>query len=147
MTKDVLIAIKGLQFEGAEDAEEIEVIQRGKYYQRNGSHYLVYEEPVEGSNDTILNRIKFTGEEASVTKKGAVNTMLSFKENEKNMTNYATPFGNLVMGIHTQQIDLNVEKDKIGLNIEYSLDVNYEFLAECKISIAVTAINASAMES
>ena len=35
MTKDVLIAIKGLQFEEAEDAEEIEVIQRGQYFQRN----------------------------------------------------------------------------------------------------------------
>ena len=30
MTKDVLIAIKGMQFEGAEDPEEIEVIQRGQ---------------------------------------------------------------------------------------------------------------------
>lgn len=147
MTKDVLIAIKGLQFEGAEDAEEIEVIQRGKYYQRNGSHYLVYEEPVEGSRDTILNRIKFTDDEAQVTKKGAVNTMLSFRQNEKNMTNYATPYGNLIMGINTQQIDLNITDDKIKLNIEYSLDVNYEFLADCKISIAATAIAASAMET
>ena len=59
MTKDVLIAIRGMQFEGAEDPESIEVIQKGQYYQRNGSHYLVYEEPVEGTNDVILNRIKF----------------------------------------------------------------------------------------
>lgn len=36
MTKDVLIAIKGMQFEGAEEAEEIEVIQRGQYYEKTG---------------------------------------------------------------------------------------------------------------
>ena len=58
MTKDVLIAIKGMQFEGATDPEEIEVIQRGQYYERNGSHYLLYDEPVEGSSDIIKNRIK-----------------------------------------------------------------------------------------
>ena len=63
MTKDVLIAIKGLQFEEAEDAEEIEVIQRGQYFQRNGAHYLMYEEPVEGTTDTILNRIKMKEDE------------------------------------------------------------------------------------
>lgn len=140
MAKDVLIAIKGLQFEEAEDAEEIEVIQRGQYFQRNGSHFLVYEEPIEGTTDTILNRIKFKEDEVLVTKKGAVNTMLSFRKNEKNMTNYATPFGNLVMGIHTHQIDLNMQEDKILVHVDYALDVNYEFLADCKITITATSL-------
>lgn len=140
MTKDVLIAIKGLQFEGAEDAEEIEVIQRGQYYQRNGSHYLVYDEPIEGTSEIITNRIKFKEDEVQVTKKGAVNTMLSFKRNEKNMTGYATPFGNLIMGINTQSIDQEISEDKITVRVEYALDVNYEFLADCKIKITVTAL-------
>jgi len=140
MTKDVLIAIKGLQFEESEDAEEIEVIKCGQYYQRNGSHFVVYEEPIEGSTDTILNRIKFKEDEVQVTKKGAVNTMLSFRRNEKNMTNYATPFGNLVMGIHTHQIDLDIEEEKILVHVDYALDVNYEFLADCKITITITAL-------
>lgn len=140
MTKDVLIGIKGLQFEETADAEEIEVLQRGQYYQRNGAHFLVYEEPIEGSSDTILNRIKFKEEEVQVTKKGAVNTMLSFRKNEKNMTNYATPYGNLVMGIHTHQINLDIQEEKILVHVDYALDVNYEFLADCKITITVTAL-------
>lgn len=140
MTKDVLIAIKGMQFEGAEDPEAIEVIQRGQYYQRNGSHYLVYEEPVEGTNDVILNRIKFKDKEVQVTKKGAVNTMLSFKEHEKNMTNYATPFGNLIMGINTHQINLKMNESKLEIYVDYALDVNYEFLADCKIAITATSL-------
>lgn len=140
MTKDVLIAIKGMQFEGAEDAEEIEVIQRGQYYERNGSHYLMYEEPVEGTTEIIKNRIKFRENEVQVAKKGAVNTILTFTRNEKNMTNYATPFGNLVVGIDTQGIDLDLKEDKMDIKVDYSLDINYEFLADCKISIEVTAL-------
>ena len=140
MTKDVLIAIKGLQFEETEDAEEIEVIQRGQYYHRNGSHYLVYEEPVEGSSDVILNRIKVREGEVIVTKKGAVNAMLSFKQNEKNMTNYTTPYGNLVMGINTQQIALDMNEEKIAVHVEYALDINYVFLADCRITITVTPL-------
>ena len=140
MTKDVLIAIRGMQFEGAEDPESIEVIQKGQYYQRNGSHYLVYEEPVEGTNEVIHNLIKFKENEVQVTKKGAINTMLSFKENEKNMTNYATPFGNLIMGIHTHQIDLDMQEDKMLVHVDYALDVNYEFLADCKITITATSL-------
>ena len=141
MTKDVLIAIKGMQFEGAEDPEEIEVIQRGQYYERNGSHYLMYEEPVEGTTEVIKNRIKFKEEEVQVAKKGAVNTILTFTKNEKNMTNYATPFGNLVVGIDTRGIALDLQEDKMDIKVDYSLDINYEFLADCKISIAVTALS------
>ena len=140
MTKDVLIAIKGMQFEGAEDAEEIEVIQRGQYYQKNGAHYLLYEEPIEGSADIIKNRIKFREDEVQVAKKGAVNTTLTFKKNEKNMTNYATPYGNLLIGIDTQAINLELTEKKMDIHVDYALDINYEFLADCKISIAVTAL-------
>ena len=139
MTKDVLIAIKGMQFEGAEDPEEIEVIQKGQYYERNGSHYLMYDEPVEGSSEIIKNRIKFKENEVQVAKKGAVNTTLTFTKNEKNMTNYATPFGNLVIGIDTQRINLEMTESKMDIKVDYALDINYEFLADCKISIAVTS--------
>lgn len=140
MTKDVLIAIKGMQFEGAEDPEEIEVIQRGQYYERNGSHYLMYEEPVEGTTEIIKSRIKFKENEVQVAKKGAVNTTLTFTKNEKNMTNYATPFGNLVVGIDTQRIALELTESKMDIKVDYALDINYEFLADCKISIEVTAL-------
>ena len=140
MTKDVLIAIKGMQFEGATDPEEIEVIQRGQYYERNGAHYLLYDEPVEGTSDIIKNRIKFKENEVQVAKKGAVNTTLTFTKNEKNMTNYATPFGNLVVGIDTQRIALDMSEQKMDIKVDYALDINYEFLADCKISIEVSAL-------
>lgn len=140
MTKDVLIAIKGMQFEGETDPEEIEVIQRGQYYERNGSHYLLYDEPVEGSSDIIKNRIKFKENEVQVAKKGAVNTTLTFTKNEKNMTNYATPFGNLVIGIDTQRIALDMSEKRMDIKVDYALDINYEFLADCKISIEVSAL-------
>ncbi len=140
MTKDVLIAIKGMQFQGATDPEEIEVIQRGQYYERNGSHYLLYDEPVEGSSDIIKNRIKFKENEVQVAKKGAVNTTLTFTKNEKNMTNYATPFGNLVIGIDTQRIALDMSEKRMDIKVDYALDINYEFLADCKISIEVSAL-------
>ena len=49
MTKDVLIRIVGLQSLGEADGQEpIELVIGGEYYYQNGSHYLRYEEMVEG---------------------------------------------------------------------------------------------------
>lgn len=135
MNKDVMISIKGMHFDIAEDSDNVEVIQPGQYYQRGGSHYLVYEEPVEGSELVNRNMIKFNETSMSVTKKGAINTTMLFDTSKKNLTNYATPFGSLVIGLDTHDITVKKTEDALSLNIKYSLDVNYEFLADCNINI------------
>lgn len=59
MTKDVLIRIVGLQSLGEADGQEpIELVIGGEYYYQNGSHYLRYEEMVEGFNEKTINYIK-----------------------------------------------------------------------------------------
>ncbi|MDD6202597.1 MAG: DUF1934 domain-containing protein [Lachnospiraceae bacterium] len=140
MTKDVMISIRGMQFEGAADADNIEVIQRGRYYRRNGMHYLVYDEPVEGTGQINKNMLKFNEKELHVSKKGAVNVSMSFREKEKNMTDYRTPYGSIMIGIDTQQVGMKESEQGIQLAVDYSLDVNYEFLSKCKIRIEAQPI-------
>lgn len=137
MTKEVWISIRGLQFEGGTDTEEIEIIQKGQFYKRNGTSYLIYDELVEGTTDVIKNTIKFKEKEAQVSKKGVFNTCLSFIEGKKTLTNYETPYGNLMMGIETKEIEAEILEDSLVLRIEYALDINYEFLADCKICVEV----------
>ena len=47
MTKDVLITIRGVHTVDEED-NDVEMIVRGDYYQKNGKHYVLYEELIEG---------------------------------------------------------------------------------------------------
>ena len=42
MTKDVLISVSGLQM-GEEKPEQIEVISKGNFYQKNGYSYVFYD--------------------------------------------------------------------------------------------------------
>ena len=48
MTKEVMLSIRGLQFELGAGNEEIETIQWGQYFKKNDTHYVVYEELMEG---------------------------------------------------------------------------------------------------
>ena len=49
MTKEVIITIRGLQFiQSEEDMEPVEVVTPGEYYKKNGQHYLLFVEAVEG---------------------------------------------------------------------------------------------------
>ena len=52
MTKEVLISIRGLQIgedaANEEEFEQIETICTGEYFYRNGSHFVLYDELMEG---------------------------------------------------------------------------------------------------
>ncbi|MCI9662490.1 MAG: DUF1934 domain-containing protein [Lachnospiraceae bacterium] len=138
MEKEVLIALKGLQFAlDEEGANALETITPAEYYKRNDSHYVIFEELMEGFTDTTKNVIKFRDSQLEVTKKGLVNVHMVFEENRKNMTSYATPFGNILIGIDTDEVEIREEEDRIQVNVAYTLEANYEHMADCKIEMSI----------
>ena len=142
MTKEVLLALKGLQFDGSSQ-EDMTTILPAEYYKRNGKHYLVYDEIMEGFSGNTQNIIKFHEKELDVTKKGVVNVHLLFEENRKNLSNYGTPFGDIMVGIHTSNIRLQEEEKLIQVQVDYDLELNYEHLANCSISMDLRPLHES----
>lgn len=139
MTKEVLLSIKGLQFEGENDANDLETVTAAQYYKKNDNHYVIYEEATEGFHDVTKNIIKWNGKTLDLTKKGLVNVHMIFEERRKNVTDYHTPFGSILVGIDTHQIDVEEEEDQIRVNVDYALEINYEHLADCRICMDVKA--------
>ncbi len=137
MTKDVLVAIKGLQFDPEDEDRDLETVNSAEYYKRGSSHYVLYEEVMEGFEGSIKNVIKLKGNTLDLTKKGLVNVHMIFEENKKNMTSYSTPFGDILVGIDTHRIGINEEEGKINVEVDYSLEMNYEHLAECRITVDI----------
>lgn len=138
MEKEVLIALKGLQFAMDEEgAQALETITPAEYYKKNDSHYVIYDEVTEGFQDTTKNIIKFKGSQMEVTKKGLVNVHMIFEENKKNMTSYATPFGNILIGIDTDKINIEEDRNQINVNVSYSLEANNEHMADCRIEMNI----------
>ncbi|MGN0376609.1 MAG: DUF1934 domain-containing protein [Suilimivivens sp.] len=138
MEKEVLLALKGLQFVMDEEgAKALETITPAEYYKKNDSHYVIYDEVTEGFTDTTKNIIKFKGSQMEVTKKGLVNVHMIFEEKRKNMTSYNTPFGNILIGIDTDEVEIEEKADQIKVNVAYSLEANYEHMADCKIEMNI----------
>ncbi len=137
MTKDVIVSISGLQF--AEDGanEPVEIITAGDYYKKNGRHYVIFDEVMEGFTGTTKNRIKLHEDLLDITKKGVSNVHMMFEKNKKNVTYYHTPFGSILVGIDAKKIEIKEEENNIDVAVDYTLDVNYEHLADCKIRMNI----------
>ncbi len=142
MTKDVLVSISGLQMavntmENGED-EPIEIVSAGTYYCKEGKHYIFMEEVSEGIPGITKTQIRINGKESlEVMKKGVTNTHMIFEKNKNNRCFYKTPLGQLNLGILTSRIVIDETEDNINIRAEYSMDVNYEPLAECVIRINI----------
>lgn len=136
MTKEVLVAISGLQYELNEN-EALEVITPGEYYCKNGKHYVLYEEVLEEDHSITKNTLKVSGNQVDILRKGSINVHLIFEENTSNMTYYNTPFGDLLIGINTHKITTTETEDRIQVEIHYGLDVNYSHVSDCKIKIDI----------
>lgn len=141
MTKDVIVSIKGLQFESDEN-EPVEVVSVGQYYRKNEKHYILYEEIVEeeqGYAEIMKNTIKISENSLEVLKKGSNNTHMIFEENKKNTTYYNTPFGQLIIGIDTTGFKLVEKENMIGIKVRYNLEINYSHISDCEILIKIIA--------
>lgn len=138
MTKEVLLTLQGLQFDQREeDADKIETVTVGDYFKKNDRHYVVYEEITEGFEQATKNRLKFSDHMVELTRNGLVNVHMVFQENKKNMSNYNTPFGQILVGIDTKRINIDEKEDNIVVDVDYALDINYEFLSDCHIRIDI----------
>ena len=142
MTKEVLITIQGLQFDAEaqndEELDKIESIYPGEYYMRSGSHYILYEELMEEEVTPIKNVIKLRDKEFTLTKKGIINTQMVFTEGKKNMTSYVTPFGNIMIALDTEKIVVEETDEELKIHIDYGLEANYQYIADCHITVTVT---------
>ncbi|MEG0963326.1 MAG: DUF1934 domain-containing protein [Lachnospiraceae bacterium] len=139
MTKNVLLTISGLQFaaQGEEEAEPVEVVTAGDYYKKNGKHYILYDEVMEGFDGNTKNIIKLTEECLDITKKGISNVHMIFEKHKKNVSYYYTPFGSLLIGIDAQSVQIQETDDNIDVKVQYNLEVNYEHLADCSITVNI----------
>lgn len=139
MTKDVLIAIAGLQT-GQEGDGALEMVSAGSYAFQNGKHFIRYEEvqEIEGREPIPVKcMIKFTKDCVEVVKKGPTAVQMIFECGKTHMTYYTTPYGNLLLGITTKNIVLKETEDSMRVQLCYGLDMNYQFVADCKLDIKI----------
>ena len=102
------------------------------------THLDVYKRQVEGIPGVTKNKIKIIGDTAmEIMKSGVTNAHMVFEKNKMNITYYETPYGQMQVGIHTRDIEVDVEEDSIDVEVEYGLDINHEALADCRIFLNI----------
>ena len=143
MNNNVLVTVHGLQHE-TDDKEGIQTKQTGSYRLVAGKHVISYKEYFKDENtgkDAIIsNLLKISDDTITLTKRGATNTEMTFKEGTTHTTFYETPFGSMQMRLDTTRVDINEQTDRIEISIDYGLDMNYSHISDCTITLIIESL-------
>lgn len=136
MTRNVLIATRGIQFLAGSDPDEpIEITTVGTYRKIGEKHHFKYGETLGGEEETTKNHVIVTPSSVEVRKRGEVEVEMIFEEGRASETAYATQYGVLNMEIATTMLQVDIAEDAIDVKIEYSLSMNGRYIADCTMEM------------
>lgn len=138
MNKNVMLTISGLHSGDETDNGSVETAVGAEYFNQNGTHYLLYEEKEDGFEQVSKNRIKFKDNMLELTRQGLLHTHMIFEEGKNHMTNYQTPYGQMVLGIDTKLVQIEEQEKHIRVIAEYVLEADGEYLSDSRIEINIT---------
>ncbi len=137
MTKDILLTISGLHETDGEADAPVEVISPGQYFLKNGKHYILFEEVLEGLEGLVKSTLKFTEDQVEFIRTGAASARMIFQKEQEHRALYQTPMGPLMISVYTEDIISKIEDEQIDLEIVYSLKAEEEILTESTVRIHI----------
>ena len=137
MTKDVILTISGLHETDGDSDAPIETMTPAQYYMKNGKHYVVYDEVLEGLEGTLKSTIKFTEKQVELIRNGTASARMVFQPGQEHMVIYQTPMGPLSISLYTDKITADLLEEQMNLEINYSLKTEGIVLTESTVHINV----------
>lgn len=139
MKENAIISLKTLQnVEGEDEVNEIELKTKGRFAQKNGKFYIIYEESeLTGFEDTTTT-IKVSEDSVCMTRSGKFNSRMVFRCGEKRLCSYSTPYGLIPVGVKPTKLETKLDDNGGNVSIEYILDIdNSEYLRN-RLNLTVT---------
>ena len=129
MKKDAVIRIVSKQrTENGDNTGEMTVI--GTISNEDGKSVIEYIENNEetGPEETMIT--VFENDTVSIVRSGQFSSEMMVEKNNRHLTFYRTPYGELTMGIYGNQVEWSRDDKGAVLKMRYSLDFNNGLISE-----------------
>ena len=74
----------------------------------------------------------------TMTRNGAYTTQMVMERGRRHVCHYATPFGDMLLGIFAKKVESSVTEDGGELLLNYTIDVNADLAASNELKITVS---------
>lgn len=137
MTENVSITIKGYHDIDGFCQEPVITSARGRYYFRNGHHFVSYEEQTAEGEQPSRSLVKFGGNYLGIHRKGDYPSQMEFEEGKRSLTHYRTPAGVLEFGVEVEKISIREEVGRLEAEAVYSLHSGDVLIQKSRVVVTV----------
>ena len=127
MKKDIIISIRGVFTDQEEENDDLELVTSGRYYERKGKKYIVYEESeVTGFKEGTQTMLKIDGNVVTMSRSGIEggNTFMVFENGKTHMGHYETPYGSFTVSTFTDKMKVDIGETEGDIRIDYFVDID-----------------------
>lgn len=126
--KDIMLKIIGKQLYENSDEQKVEFMTEGKFYEEEGSIFLLYDESDLSGVEGCTTSLKITGDKVLMQRHGEqvpLDTEIQFEKGKHYSGFYNTPYGAIEMEVLTNEIVDKIDrlKGKGSLNIDYHISL------------------------
>ena len=140
MKNNVFFFFSSIQWQ-EDEKSETELLTKASLTRENGWDIISYEDTSATGFEGSVTTIKVDNcKNASITREGTANSVLSLEIGRKHFCQYGTPYGNLQIGVYTHAIE-NTLAENGRLYMKYTLDLNSSYLSDNEIIMTVQAQN------
>ena len=137
MKQDVLITIKGTQHYD-EDKDAVELLTKGRFYRKNGSYFICYDESEATGFEGTRTTLKIEDDRCiTMMRSGNNRSQLIIERGVRHQCSYDTGHGSMTIGVSGDKIVTQLTDDGGEVEFKYSLDLNATLTSENTVKIKV----------
>lgn len=142
MIKDVIIDIKTEQTVDG-NTDTIEFTTDGRFGIKGDSYYITYDESHLLEVDGEIKTTVFIKPDNSIVLQriGAYNSKMVIEKGVRNNCFYATPMGELSLGIFGEKVKTNLTGEGGDICMNYTIDTNLQLLSHNSVKISIKEVN------
>ena len=127
--KDAVIRIVSKQrTENGDNTSEMSVVGTVTYEDDKSIIEYIENNAETGAEDTAIT--VFNNDTVSIVRNGQFSSEMMVEKNNRHLTFYRTPYGELTMGIYGNQVEWSRDDKGATLKMRYSLDFNNGLISE-----------------
>ena len=136
MDKKALIKVVGKQRYG-KDSDKIELTTIGTFEETNDSYILRYKEEQEPPYASVKTSLSISKDEKKVEllREGQHGSLLIIERSKRNLCNYPTEFGDILMGIYGKNIEHSCKENGGSFNFDYDIDINGAISSQNEVKV------------
>ena len=138
MEEKYLLSVCGKQYVNG-SSDKVELQTNAAYVMKNGSRYITYKEyDPQNPEHHYRTTVKVDKNNVvTVIKGGEMSHNLILEKGERHRCEYRTPYGNMTLGIYTEEVIIDLNDDGGELSVRYSIDIENELASTNELTLKI----------